>query len=99
MEINRRFLLTLVQCLCFSYVQAQCSCSSQCQVNGVDSGGLQLLIETLVNKSLNERLQASVEEAVKTKLLDVDIVKQQINDSIDEKIINSQHNTPGTYDW
>ena len=45
-----------------------------------------------MNQSLNERLSTLVEEAVVNKFQDV---QQQINASIDEKIVNSQHDTPG----
>ena len=69
------------------------TCSSQrcnCEVNnGVI---LQTLIEAMVNQSLNERLPASVEEAVESKF---QAVQQQLNDTIDKKIADIQQDIPG----
>ena len=69
------------------------TCSSQrcnCEVN--NGVVLQTLIESMVNQSLNERLPASVEEAVEGKF---QAVQQQLNDTIDEKIADIQQNIPG----
>jgi hypothetical protein len=46
----------------------------------------------MVKQSLNERFPAAVEAAVEKKF---QAVQQQINDTIDEKIIDSQRDTPG----
>ena len=73
--------------------QGGSSCSNQqcnCEVNNGDV--LQTLIESKMNQSLNERLSALVEETVENKFQDI---KMQVNASIDEKIVNSQHDTPG----
>ena len=99
------YSLVLVMVLCISEVQIACSqersCSSQrcsfshdVEVNvKVDNGDiLQIIIESMVNQSLNERLPASVEEAVENKF---QAVQQEINDTIDEKIVDSHRDTPG----
>ena len=87
-------LFVIVLCISVSCSQeGTSSCSSQrcnCEVNNVDV--LQILVESLVNKSLNERLTASVEETVENKF---QAVQWHINDSIDEKIVDSQRETPG----
>ena len=49
----------------------------------------QFIIESMVNQSLNERLSASVEEAV----IKFQAIQQQINDTIDEKIVDSHRDT------
>ena len=97
--------LVLVMVLCISEVRITCSqersCSSQqcsfshdvmVNVNVNNGDVLQTIIESMVNQSLNEKLPASVEEAVENKF---QAVQQQINDTIDEKIVDSHHDTPG----
>ena len=69
------------------------TCSSQrcnCEVN--NGVVLRTLIEAMVNQSLNERLPASVEEAVEGKF---QAVQQQLNDTIDEKFVDIQRDIPG----
>ena len=67
------------------------SCSScNCQVNNVES--LRSLVQSLVNQSLNDRLPNAVNQAVNNRWQDV---QQQVNASIDEKVINSQREIPG----
>ena len=92
--------LVLVMVLCISEVQIvcsqECSCSSQrCSLShdiievSVNNGDiLHTIIESMVNQSLNERLPASVEEHFQA-------VQQKINDTIDEKIVDSHRDTPG----
>ena len=71
--------------------QPQGSCSScNCQLNNVES--LQLLIESMVNQTLDARLPTAVNQTVDTRFRDV---QQQINASIDERIVNSQSEVPG----
>lgn len=89
-------VLFIVLVLCMHAVicsQEGSSCSSQrcnCEVNNGDV--LQTLIEAIMDKSLNGRLAASVEEAVDSKF---QAVQQQVNDTVDEKIRVSQRDTPG----
>jgi hypothetical protein len=74
-------------------VAVQVSNAPGCGAFNVHNGEvLQTLIASMVSQSLNERLPADVEAAVESKF---QAVQQQINDTIDEKIIDSQHDTPG----
>ena len=96
--------LVLVMVLCISEVQIacsqeSCSCSDQrcsfshdVKVNVNNGDILQTIIESIVNQSLNERLPVSMEEAIENKF---QAVQRQINDTIDEKIVDSQRDTPG----
>ena len=53
---------------------------------------LQLLVENIVNQSLDARFPAAVNQAVNTRFQSV---QRQINASINERIINSQNDVPG----
>ena len=88
------FLLVLVSSSLFILAHAQQpqgSCSAcSCQLNSVES--LQSLVESIVNQSLDARVPAAVNQAVDSR---IQSVSQQINASIDEKIVNSQSDVPG----
>ena len=69
------------------------SCSAcNCQVNNV--GILQNLVESLVNRSLNDHLPAAVNQAVNSQLQSI---QEQLNTSIHDKIVDSQRDIPGKY--
>ena len=87
--------IIISEVLVASCSQEGSTCSSQrcnCEVN--NGVVLQTLIESVVNQSLimNKRLPASVEEAVEGKF---QAVQQQLNDTIDEKIVDIQRDIPG----
>ena len=89
-------LLCRVLLVCCAFVvvnsqQSPGSCSAcNCQVNNVES--LRLLVETVVNRSMDARLPAAVNQSVDNRFQSV---QQQVNATIDEKIEDSQRDAPG----
>ena len=72
----------------------QRSCAAcNCQLNNVEI--LQLLVENIVNQSLDARVSDAVDQAVDTTLQSVRVFQQQVNATIDERIANSQRDVPG----
>ena len=71
--------------------QSPGSCSTcNCQLNSVES--LRVLVESIVNQSLDARVPTAVDQAVDTRFQSV---QRQVNASIDERIVNSQNDVPG----
>lgn len=75
----------------FVAVNCQGSCAScNCQLNNVQS--LRLLVETVVNETMEARLPNAVNQTVASRFQNI---QSQVNASIDERIEISQRDVPG----